>query len=43
MLAVGEAAPDFEATTTQGTAFRLSAARGSPVVVYFFPKAFTGG
>ena len=43
MLTVGQAAPDFEATTTQGTAFRLEAARGKPVILYFFPKAFTGG
>jgi thioredoxin-dependent peroxiredoxin len=41
MLAVGEAAPDFEALDCQKRPVRLSAFRGRRVVVFFFPKAFT--
>jgi peroxiredoxin Q/BCP len=41
MLAVGEAAPDFEALDCQKRLVRLSAFRGRRVVVFFFPKAFT--
>ena len=43
MIAVGQAAPDFEAPNQDGTTFRLSALRGSPVVLYFYPKADTPG
>lgn len=43
MVAKGEIAPDFEAPTSQGNAVRLSALRGRPVVLYFFPKADTPG
>ena len=41
---VGQVVPDFTATDTEGRPLRLSelVARG-PVVVAFFPKAFTGG
>jgi peroxiredoxin len=43
MLAVGEKAPSFEAPATEGD-FDLSAALANgPVVLYFFPKAFTSG
>ena len=41
MLKVGDAAPDFEAVTSDGRRIRLSDLRGRPVVLYFFPKAFT--
>lgn len=41
---VGEVAPDFTATDTDGQTRQLSQllAKG-PVVLAFFPKAFTGG
>lgn len=34
-------APDFEADSFDGRKVRLSELRGRPVVLYFFPKAFT--
>jgi thioredoxin-dependent peroxiredoxin len=43
MVAVGETAPDFEAPNQEGKPFRLSSLRGSPVVLYFYPKADTPG
>ena len=43
MLAVGDAAPDFEARLQDGSPFRLSSARGHPMVLYFYPKADTPG
>lgn len=43
MIAEGERAPDFEARTTDGRTLRLSRMRGCPVIVYFFPRAFTPG
>jgi thioredoxin-dependent peroxiredoxin len=43
MLAPGDAAPDFEAPDQDGAPFRLSTLRGSPVVLYFYPKADTPG
>jgi thioredoxin-dependent peroxiredoxin len=43
MVAVGEVAPDFEAPNQDGTPFKLSSLRGSPVVLYFYPKADTPG
>lgn len=43
MLKTGEAAPEFEAPTSQGSALKLSSLRGHPVVLYFFPKADTPG
>jgi peroxiredoxin Q/BCP len=39
----GNLAPDFELPATGDTAFRLSAARGAPVVLYFYPKDNTPG
>ena len=41
MLAVGAAAPQFEAQSSDGRTVRLSDFRGKAVVLYFFPKAFT--
>lgn len=38
---VGETAPDFELYTTDMESWRLSDHRGRPVVVLFFPGAFT--
>ncbi len=43
MVAVGDTAPDFVAPNQDGTSFRLSSLRGSPVVLYFYPKADTPG
>jgi peroxiredoxin len=46
-LAVGDSAPAFEAPASlNGKAFRFSLAdalRRGPVVVYFYPSAYTGG
>ena len=35
--------PEFEAPATGGKTFRLSAARGHPLVLYFYPKDNTPG
>jgi len=43
MPAVGEAAPDFELANEKGERVRLSELRGSPVVLYFYPKDMTPG
>ena len=43
MPAVGEIAPDFEATTDAGETIRLSDYKGQKVVLYFYPKADTPG
>lgn len=43
MVAEGETAPEFEAPNQDGTPFKLSSLRGSPVVLYFYPKADTPG
>lgn len=40
-LSVGDTAPDFELYTHEQDAWRLSDHRGSPVVLLFFPGAFT--
>lgn len=42
MIDVGAEAPDFELPDQHGAAVRLSSLRGRPVVVLFFPFAFTG-
>ena len=42
MIGVGAPAPDFELPDQHGAAVRLSSLRGRPVVVVFFPFAFTG-
>jgi thioredoxin-dependent peroxiredoxin len=41
MLDVGATAPEFESESFDGNKVRLRDLRGSPVVLYFFPKAFT--
>jgi thioredoxin-dependent peroxiredoxin len=38
MLAEGEAAPDFELESDEGSIVRLAEFRGRPVVLYFYPK-----
>jgi cytochrome oxidase Cu insertion factor (SCO1/SenC/PrrC family) len=42
-LYVGGAAPECSAPATDGRNIRLSDLKGSWVVLYFYPKAFTGG
>lgn len=41
--AVGELAPDFELPADDGSTVRLSALRGRPVVLYFYPRDDTPG
>jgi mycoredoxin-dependent peroxiredoxin len=41
MVAVGDAAPDFELLDQDRRPVRLSALRGSPVVLVFYPFSFT--
>jgi len=43
VLQLGETAPDFEAPATNGKNIKLSSLRGSWVILYFYPKAFTSG
>lgn len=43
MLDVGTAAPDFETEDQHGNPFRLSASRGTWVILYFYPKDETIG
>ena len=42
MVDVGQEAPDFKLPDTNNQEVRLSDFRGKPVVLAFFPKAFTG-
>jgi peroxiredoxin Q/BCP len=43
-LSAGDSAPEFELPASDGATYRLSGFRGtSPVVVAWFPKAFTSG
>ncbi|MGI8913124.1 MAG: redoxin domain-containing protein [Chloroflexota bacterium] len=42
MVAVGQEAPDFTLRDTANQEVKLSSLRGKPVVLAFFPKAFTG-
>jgi peroxiredoxin Q/BCP len=39
----GQAAPDFTLSDDRGAEVRLSACRGTPVVLYFYPKDDTPG
>ena len=41
--AVGDSAPDFSLPGSDGSTHNLSDYRGQPVVIAWFPKAFTGG
>ena len=43
MVEEGTAAPDFELEADDGSTVRLSDLRGSPVVLYFYPKDNTPG
>ena len=42
-LKVGDMAPEFELPGSDGKVHKLSDYRGTPVVLAWFPKAFTGG
>lgn len=43
MLKIGDVAPDFELAADNGETIRLSAWRGRPVLLFFYPKAETPG
>ena len=43
MLKPGDAAPEFEAPTHDGRRMKLSDLQGKKVVLWFYPKADTGG
>jgi peroxiredoxin Q/BCP len=43
MVEEGKAAPDFELQSDAGETIKLSALRGKPVVLYFYPKDDTPG
>lgn len=43
MPTIGELAPDFELENDAGTSVKLSDFRGKKVILYFYPKAGTGG
>lgn len=43
MFNVGDPAPDFELIADTGEPMKLSDFRGQRVVLFFYPKAFTGG
>ncbi len=43
MPKVGEVAPDFTLTSDTGNSVKLSALRGGPVVLYFYPRDDTSG
>jgi peroxiredoxin Q/BCP len=43
VIAEGQPAPDFELTSDSGETVKLSALRGKPVVLYFYPKDDTPG
>lgn len=42
-LRIGDAAPEFEMLTDQGTAVKLSDYRGQRVILYFYPEDDTPG
>jgi len=43
MLKEGDNAPQFRLPADDGREIALAGLRGSPVVLYFFPKALTPG
>ena len=43
MVNENEVAPDFELLSDEGKTIHLSDFKGKRVVLYFFPKAMTGG
>jgi peroxiredoxin Q/BCP len=42
-VTVGKKVPDFTSTTTDGKPWKLKDARGSTLVLYFYPKDMTSG
>jgi len=42
-LKPGDPAPDFSLVGSDGRTYRLKDLSGRPVVIAWFPKAFTGG
>jgi thioredoxin-dependent peroxiredoxin len=42
-LKPGDVAPDFSLPGSDGRTYRLKELAGRPVVIAWFPKAFTGG
>ncbi len=42
-IAAGVVAPDFEMQAHDGTTVKMSALKGKPVVLYFYPKDETPG
>jgi peroxiredoxin Q/BCP len=42
-LKAGDPAPDFSLPGSDGRTYRLKELAGHPVVIAWFPKAFTGG
>ena len=42
-IKIGEQIPQFTSTTTEGAAFTLDDLKGSPTVLYFYPKDNTSG
>ena len=42
-LKAGDPAPDFALPGSDGRTYRLKELAGRPVVIAWFPKAFTGG
>jgi hypothetical protein len=43
MLKIGEMAPEFTVTTHEGQLLSLSSLRGHKILLWFYPKADTGG
>jgi|KBSMisStaDraftv2_1062788.scaffolds.fasta_scaffold218946_2 peroxiredoxin Q/BCP len=43
VLRAGDVAPEFTLPASDGVTYRLGDFRGRPVVIAWFPKAFTGG
>ena len=43
MLEVGDRAPDFEVLDHTGATVRLGDYSGQTIVIWFYPKASTGG
>ena len=42
-IKIGEQIPEFKSTTTEGAEFSLNNLKGSPTILYFYPKDNTSG
>ena len=42
-ISIGDMVPDFQSVTTEGASFTLADLKGSPTVLYFYPKDNTSG